>query len=254
MDTVLLFAAVGFCAQLIDASLGMGFGLISSSILLAGGVSPPLISAAVNAAKLPTGLVSALSHMRFGNIDRRVLTRLTVSGVATGVLGALLLSHLKSPAVVILVSVFLMIMGVLIFVRGILGRTPSLVAFAPVWAIGGAGGLIEGIGGSWGPIVTTGLLGAGYAPRKAVGSSCTAELAVSAAVFLTLMITFSRGHWGEDGGLHTVLGPVVGLIVGGLPAAVVGGYMASRIPRRPMSVAVGCLAFGIGLWRMLEAV
>ena len=50
----LAFMVVGFLAQLVDGALGMGFGVISSSILLAQGVPPALASASVNAAKLPT--------------------------------------------------------------------------------------------------------------------------------------------------------------------------------------------------------
>lgn len=56
------FALVGFLAQLVDGSLGMGFGIISSALLLAQGVPPPLVSATVNAAKLPTGGTAALSN------------------------------------------------------------------------------------------------------------------------------------------------------------------------------------------------
>jgi uncharacterized membrane protein YfcA len=248
LEQVPVFVLVGFVAQTIDASLGMGFGVISASILLAGGVPPPLISAAVNAAKIPTGLAAALSHWRFGNVDRRIALRLAVAGIITGVSGALLLSHLPSPAVVVLVSLFLVLIGGLILARGLTDRTPAVLSFAPPAAIGAAGGLIEGIGGSWGPVVTTGLLGAGHPPRQAVGSSCTAELAVSVAVFATLMVTHSMGIWG--GGETSVLGPVAGLILGGLPAAFFGGWIAARTPRRGMTVAVGLLALGIGLWRL----
>ena len=36
------FALVGFFAQLVDGALGMGFGVISASVLLAQGVPPAL--------------------------------------------------------------------------------------------------------------------------------------------------------------------------------------------------------------------
>ena len=62
MIDFLAFMFVGFLAQLVDGALGMGVGVISSSILLAQGIPPALASASVNAAKLPTTSTAALSH------------------------------------------------------------------------------------------------------------------------------------------------------------------------------------------------
>ena len=66
------FALVGFFAQLVDGALGMGFGVISASVLLAQGVPPALASASVNAAKLPTTGTAALSHYLHKNLDWRI--------------------------------------------------------------------------------------------------------------------------------------------------------------------------------------
>src|SRR4029079_11470545 len=69
MGDFIIFALVGFVAPLIDGSLGMGYGVISSSILLAQGVPPSLASASVNAAKLPTTGTAAISHYYHRNLD-----------------------------------------------------------------------------------------------------------------------------------------------------------------------------------------
>ena len=41
-------AAAGFAAQLVDGSLGMGYGLTSSTVLVASGISPVTASASVH--------------------------------------------------------------------------------------------------------------------------------------------------------------------------------------------------------------
>ena len=46
-----LFAAVGFAAQLVDGALGMAYGVVSTTVLLANGVPPATASASVHAAK-----------------------------------------------------------------------------------------------------------------------------------------------------------------------------------------------------------
>ena len=59
----IIFALVGSTAQLIDGSLGMGFGLTSSTLLLTLGTSAAVASAAVHFAEIGTTLASGV----FGN-------------------------------------------------------------------------------------------------------------------------------------------------------------------------------------------
>ena len=58
----IFFALAGSIAQLIDGTLGMGFGLTSSTLLLTLGASAAVASAAVHAAEIGTTLVSGASH------------------------------------------------------------------------------------------------------------------------------------------------------------------------------------------------
>ena len=50
----LLYVALGFVAQLVDGALGMAYGLIATSALLATGTPPALASASVHAAEIVT--------------------------------------------------------------------------------------------------------------------------------------------------------------------------------------------------------
>lgn len=250
MDLFLTFALVGFFAQLADSALGMGFGVISASVLLAQGIPPPLVSASVNAAKIPTGIVASLSHLLNRNVDKALFLRLAMAGIAGGIVGALILGELKRPVLTVIIGGYLLLIGGLILWRGLSGRAPRLLATARISVLGATGGLIEGVGGSWGPVVTSGLIGAGHEPRRAIGSSALAELAVSLTVFLVLMAGYSLGRWGAGRDLHEVLLPVAGLVAGGVPAALLGGRLAAITPRRPLTIMVGILAIVIGLHRL----
>ena len=250
MGEFFVFLIVGFCAQLADASLGMGFGVISSSLLFAQGVPPPLVSAAVNAAKIPTGAMAGLSHFLNGNIEARLFLRLAAFGAVGGCTGALVLSHLEGKLLLALIAGYLLLIGTLILWRALTGAAPRAVASRRLSVIGGAGGLIEGIGGSWGPIVTSSLLASGQEPRRAIGSSALAEFVVSITVFLALLGTHHLGVWSAGDGIGAILGPVAGLVCGGLPAALIGGRIAARVPRGPLMFGVGVLALGIGLYRL----
>ncbi len=250
MNEFVTFAIVGFVAQLIDGALGMGFGVISSSVLLAQGIPPALVSASVNAAKLPTSGTAALSHHLHRNIDWKIARSLVIFGSIGGVIGALLLSNLKGFFLQALVNAYLLFIGLLIIYRGIRGVTPKIIETSRTQTIGFAGGTIEGIGGSWGPIVTTSLLGSGIESRYAIGSSNFSEFAVSFAVLAAFLVTYQAGHWGSETDWHSMIASVAGLVVGGIPAAIFGGYLSKRAPRRALTIAVGCLAFGIAIYRI----
>ena len=249
MDTLWEFALVGFLAQLVDGSLGMGFGVISSAVLLAQGIPPPLVSASVNAAKLPTGATAAMSNYYHKNIDWQIVTALAVFGSIGGLLGAFVLSSLKGDALQYLVNSYLVLIGCFVIYRGITGVAPQLIKASRFRLIGFAGGTIEGIGGSWGPIVNTGLLGSGVPSRYAIGSTNFSEFIVSLTVFLALTISFHFGYWGQGTDWAQVRTSVFGLALGGLPAAFFGGYLAKKAPRQPLTIAVGLFALGVAVSR-----
>ncbi|MCB9387998.1 MAG: sulfite exporter TauE/SafE family protein, partial [Microthrixaceae bacterium] len=71
MESLLVFLFTGFAAQLINGSLGMGFGVVGSTVLIAGGASVASASTAVHVAKLGASVVSTGAHWRFGNVNWR---------------------------------------------------------------------------------------------------------------------------------------------------------------------------------------
>jgi uncharacterized protein len=245
------FALVGFLAQLVDGTLGMGFGIISSSVLLAQGIPPALASASVNAAKLPTTATAAVSHFVHKNMTPSLLIALCIFGSLGGFVGAMLLTSLKGKLLFHLINAYLLGIGGLIIYRGFADVKAHNL---PKWfarLVGFGGGLVEGIGGSWGPIVTTGLLGAGVESRYAIGATNIAEFAVSLAVFLSFVFAFFIGHWQGGADWQTVFLPVAGLVIGGLPAALAGGYLSKIAPRRELTIVVGMLAIAIGTFRII---
>ena len=147
MHDFILFAVIGFLAQLVDGALGMGFGVISSSVLLAQGIPPALVSASVNAAKLPTGITSAYSHYFHKNLDWAIVRQVALFGAIGGVIGSLLLTSLKGHMLSVLINIYLAGIGLLVLYRALLGVAPRLIAPNRTGLIGFAGGLIEGIGG-----------------------------------------------------------------------------------------------------------
>jgi uncharacterized protein len=251
---LLIFAAVGFLAQLIDGALGMGYGVISSTVLLASGVPPAHTSAAVHAAKLFTTAASGTSHILHGNVDRRILIILSIAGSAGGILGALVLVNVSGGAIRPFVFGYLGLMGLVIIWRGLAFPSSRTVPGKFIAPLGTAGGFLDAMGGGgWGPVVTSSLIGAGAAPRFVVGTVNAAEFVVTCAVVSAFAATILLGAWEDSSGIGEHLIAVAGLVAGGLPAAFFAGWLLKHAPRKPLMIAVGLLICGIAGWELSKA-
>ena len=58
MQKLIVFAIIGFFAQLIDGALGMAYGVTSTSLLLMFGIAPAVASASVHLAEVVTTAAS----------------------------------------------------------------------------------------------------------------------------------------------------------------------------------------------------
>jgi uncharacterized membrane protein YfcA len=234
------FALAGGLAQFVDGTLGMGFGVTSATILLFLGVSPVTASAATHAAKLPTTLVSGLSHWREGNVDVPVLLRVAIPGALGGFLGAVVLTNISLGSAKGWMSGLLIFFGFVIFARFGLGMrlipTPQ-GGHKARWLspIGLVGGFVDATGGGgWGPVVTPSLMTVTrHEPRKVVGTTNAAEFVVAVSVS-SGFLTGTAQH-----GIPWL--PVLGLVLGGVLVAPFAARLAGRLPHAPMGTLVGAL-------------
>ena len=69
MRQLLLLALVGLGAQLVDGSLGMAYGVTSTTLLLAIGTNPAAASATVHLAEIGTTLMSGAAHWKLNSVQ-----------------------------------------------------------------------------------------------------------------------------------------------------------------------------------------
>jgi len=229
--SIFFFIFVGFIAQMIDGALGMAYGVSSTSLLLAIGIPPAQASASVHAAELVTTAVSGAFHLKFGNVDKKVLRRLLIPGVIGGAIGAYVLTEIPSTIIKPIVAGYLIIMGGIILWKAF-RQVATRELKTKLVPLGLVGGFFDAIGGGgWGPVVTTTLVARGKEPRFVVGSVNLAEFFVTLSESFVFILTIGLVHWKI----------IVGLMIGGVLAAPLAAYVCSRIPRRPMMCMVGAL-------------
>ena len=234
----LVFFFIGVFAQLVDGTLGMGYGATSTSFLLAYGVPPVVSSTGVHVAEMFTTGVSAISHHRFGNINKKLVKHLLIPGVLGSITGAYLLSDVINGDVIKpFIAVYMIVLAIII-IRKALAKSIVKKKTKKLGFLATFGGFMDAVGGGgWGPIVTSTLLGRGRNPRYTIGSVNAAEFAVSFASGITFMLF---------GGIHGWQ-VIIGLILGGVIAAPLGAYLVNKIKRKPMMIAVGILIILLSL-------
>ena len=241
---LLLVSLAGFFAQLIDGSMGMAFGVSATSLLLLLSYSPATASAVVHIAEVATTAASGLSHLKFGNVDWPTLLKIAIPGSLGAFGGALLLSNIDLSAARPWTAGVLLALGVVIILRFATARTTMTLRDPKKrWLVplGLTGGFVDATGGGgWGPVVTTSLtVSRVLEPRKAIGTTNTAEFAVAVSASVGFLVGL-----GSEG----IPWPAVAaLVIGGVFAAPVAAWIISRVQQRTLGLAVGFLIVALNV-------
>ncbi|MEX0853504.1 MAG: sulfite exporter TauE/SafE family protein [Bauldia sp.] len=256
MIEFVIFAAVGFLAQLVDGALGMAYGVTCTSVLLAFGVPPAHASASVHAAEVFTTAASGASHVWHRNVDWRLVGLLAPAGVVGGVFGTYVLTGIAGAAIRPFVTAYLAAIGAFIVVKAMRPFPERPISGWLVVPLGGAGGFVDAVGGGgWGPVVTSSLIGSGGAPRLVIGSVNAVEFVVTLSVSLTFLFALLSGHWEDAGNVTDHLPAVGGLIVGGIVAAPLAGYVIKIVATPVLTAVVGLLILTLAAyqtWQLLH--
>lgn len=245
-ETFFWFLLAGFVAQIVDGALGMAYGVTSNSILLSFGLSPKLASTAVHTAEVFTTGVSGLSHIWFGNFDKKLFLKLIIPGVISASIGAFLLGSVIDGAIVKpYINAYLIILGIIIILKAFKKQMNSNGSLKHISLYATFGGFLDAIGGGgWGPIVTSNLIRQGQTPSIIIGTVNTAEF------FVTF---FSAGILIYFTGIQSWQ-IILGLIVGGTLAAPFGAYITKKIPQKAMMITVGVLIVIISFYALIKSI
>lgn len=239
MRRLVILAFIGLAAQLVDGSLGMAYGVTSTSLLLMFGIAPAVASASVHMAEVVTTAASGVSHIRFGNVDKQVVYKLILPGSIGAFLGACFLGSIPGDIIKPYVSIFLLILGIFVIYRFLFKFNSNRTISNKNWSkkqfipLGFIAGFFDATGGGgWGPIATPVLLtGNKMEPRKVIGSVDTSEFAIAVSSTLGFLLTL--------GWSNINLQWVLALMIGGIIAAPIAAWLVKIIPTNLLGTLVG---------------
>ena len=238
---------IGFGVEMIAGSMGMGYGVICTSVLLSMGLSLPVISSSVHTSEMFGSAASAISHLKYGNINKMLFKSLAIPGAITAILGAMFIIKFGDKYAVYFkpaISLYTLFLGIKIFMNAFAKKQKVTGKLKHAGWLGAFGGFIDSVGGGgWGPLVTSTIIAKGRTPRYAIGSSVAAKFCITVTSAFTFFFIIGISQW-----------PIIlGLLTGGVLAAPLAAKLTGKLPPKKMFAAVGILVIFISVRTILKS-
>jgi uncharacterized membrane protein YfcA len=226
----LLFGSI---AAFIDGSLGMAYGVTGTAFLLGYGISPIKAVAYIHIAEIFVSGSSGLNHWKIGNVDTKLFKKLLIPGIIGAILGALVITKIKISYLSIVISIYLLIMGIFLITKAYAKiKLQVKQKNSVVIPLAVTGGFVDGAGGGgWGPVVATSLLGGKMMPRKVIGTVNASEFFINLASATAFLFLVKVTDWEA----------LAGLIIGGFLITPYAAKATSRMSVKMILTVVGCL-------------
>lgn len=208
MTEYLIIPIIAFLAELIDSTLGGGYGTILSPVLILMGYDPKIVVPSVLMSELFTGLSAGVTHWRIGNLKmenpniKKTCIYMMIFSVVGAAISAGISLKISSSAISWIIVMIVIAMGL----SGVAGLVDKMkFSLSRILGIGALASFNKAIsGGGYGPIVTMGQLISGVDAKSSVAITSLAEgvvCFVASIIYmlkgkpidyrLTMIITFS---------------------------------------------------------------
>lgn len=238
---------LAFASGYVDATLGMGYGVTLTPVLIILGYEPLAVVPAVVASQLVLGSVAAFAHHTIGNVDFRPGTRafwITLALVSTSVAGTVGAAALavRLPPVVLEAWIGIVVLGVGIATLATFGRHWTF-SWLKIVVLGGLAGFNKGTtGGGYGPIVTGGQIIFGISPANAVAITTLAETIACLAGSVMYVV----------GGNHVSWALMPFLTIGAIAAVPFSALTVRVLKPLQLKISVGVLTSALGVLLLLK--
>lgn len=237
-----------FLCELMDSSLGMGYGTTLTPLLLLAGYAPLQLVPTILVSELLSGFMATFFHARAGNVRLRggsihvragvILSFCSVLGVAGGVHLAF---HISKTMLTRVIGVIILLAGTVILLSA--GRTVTYRG----WKVG----LLAIVasfnkavsGGGYGPLMTSGQLLAGIDGRAAVAITSLAE-GFTCLAGATLFLLQGKG-------LDVDL--LVPVVTGALLSVPLSAGIVRVTREESLKRLIGIVTLGLGVFTLVRA-
>ena len=116
----------GFVAEIVAGSVGMGYGVICTTILLSFGIAPHIVTASIHSAESFTSMAGSISHYKLKNVNKNMVKKLVIPAIVGVIIGVAAISFLGegyAKYVKPFISLYTLYLGFKIFQNSVLKKT-----------------------------------------------------------------------------------------------------------------------------------
>jgi uncharacterized membrane protein YfcA len=236
-------AAVAFCCEFVDSSLGMGYGTTFTPLLLLLGFELKTVVPVILLSEFLTGLTAGGFHHALGNAsfkarsrDSKVAAVLGAAGVIGALVGVLFLTNVPRFWARLYFALMITAMGVIVLARG---KAKFRFSWSKIVGLGLISSFNKGMsGGGYGPLVVSGQLLSGCEAKNAV--ACT-SLAESFVCLVALIVFAVAGNFPTPA---LAIPIVIGAVLSAPCASAMTRYLDARVD---LKRTVGVLVLMLGI-------
>jgi uncharacterized membrane protein YfcA len=220
----------------------MAYGVTGTAFLLGYGISPIKAVAYIHIAEIFVSGSSGLNHWKIGNVDTKLFKKLLIPGIIGAIIGALIITKINIPYLSIVISVYLLCMGIFLIAKAYAKiKLQFKQKNSVVIPLAVTGGFVDGAGGGgWGPVVTTSLLGGKMMPKKVIGTVNASEFFINLASATAFLFLVKVTDWEA----------LAGLIIGGFLITPYAAKATSRMSVKMILTVVGCLITALSIRKL----
>jgi len=238
---------LAFLLEVVDASIGMGYGTILTPVLLMIGFDPLQVVPAVLVSQLAGDFLAAFFHHEFKNVNLSIGSKhfkVAVTLSLLGLIGTIIAVVFAVNLPKLLINLYI---GTLFAATGLIVLATRNKNYGFSWTrllgLGSLAAFNKGIsGGGYGPIVTAGQILSGVKARSAIGIISLAE-GITCAVAVLMYVLIGRNiDW-----LLSIL-----LSIGVVLSAPLAAFIVRKIESRRLKVVIGISTLLLGLSTILR--
>lgn len=238
-----LVALLAFVLEFFDASVGMGYGIMTPALLLMG--FPPLETIlAVLFTSAVLSLLAGVLHHGYKNVDFsfdsrsfRITEVLVAFGALAVLAGVLIAVSIPADMLKLYIGAVVLTIGLLILTRP---KMRYVFSWKRLIALGAVASFNKGMtGGGFGPVLAGGQVLAGVESKKAVAITAMVE-GVVCSVGIGAYVLFNG-----FGSLNAPL--ILSMLLGGAVSTYLAVHLVKRIDPHKLRCVIGIASLAFGL-------
>ncbi len=245
----ILLTLLAFICELVDSSLGMGYGTTLTPVLLIIGFSPLAIVPSVLLSELISGITAGVAHHKAGNVNfkrgsihLKIVLVLAMCSVIGAIIAVLIAINIPTLWLKTYIGIIVFGMGIIILLT--LNKEYRF-SWKKIIGLGSIAAFNKGMsGGGYGPVVTGGQILSGVNGNNAVGITSLAEGLTCIVGVVVFIFSPEAIDWN--------LAP--SLIIGALLSVPFSTFIVKKIPTKKLKITIGMMTLLIGLFTFIKII